>query len=93
MVVLEAMAHAVPAIVSAERYCGISSKLTHLQNAWVLQDPLDTITLEKAIEKSLESNSHEAMSQQAIAWAGTQDWPHLALAQEALYYDVVRSKA
>ena len=92
MVVLEAMSHAVPAIVSAERYCGISSELTHLQNAWVLQDPLDASALEKAIEKSLESNSHEAMSQQAIAWAGTQDWQHLALTQEALYYDVVRSK-
>ena len=93
MVVLEAMSHAVPAIVSAERYCGISSELTHLQNAWVLQDPLDASALEKAIEKSLESNSHEATSQQAIAWAGTQDWHHLALAQEALYYDVVRLKA
>ena len=93
MVVLEAMSHAVPAIVSVERYCGISSELTHLQNAWVLQDPLDASALEKAIEKSLESNSHEATSQQAIAWAGTQDWPHLALTQEALYYDVVRSKA
>ena len=93
MVVLEAMSHAVPAIVSAERYCGISSELTHLQNAWVLQDPLDASALEKAIVKSFESNSHEAMSQQAIAWAGTQDWQHLALAQEALYYDVVRSKA
>jgi hypothetical protein len=58
-----------------------------------LQDPLDASALEKAIEKSFESNSHEAMSQQAIAWAGTQDWQHLALAQEALYYDVVRSKA
>jgi UDP-glucose:(heptosyl)LPS alpha-1,3-glucosyltransferase len=92
MVVLEAMSHAVPAIVSAERYCGISSELTHLQNAWILQDPLDASALEKAIEKSLESNSYEAMSQQAIAWAGTQDWHHLALAQEALYYDVVRSK-
>ena len=93
MVVLEAMSHAVPAIVSAERYCGISSELTHLQNVWILQDPLDASALEKAIEKSLESNSHEAMSQQAIAWAGTQDWQHLALAQEALYYDVVRLKA
>ena len=49
--------------------------------------------MKKAIEKLFESNSHEAMSQQAIAWAGTQDWQHLALAQEALYYDVVRSKA
>ena len=93
MVVLEAMSHAVPAIVSSELYCGISAELTHLNNAWILQDPIDAKALEKAIEKSLDSNTHEAMSQQAIAWAGTQDWPHLALAQEALYYDVVRSKA
>ena len=93
MVVLEAMSHAVPAIVSSEQYCGISAELTHLNNAWILQDPLDAKALKKAIESSLESNTHEAMSQQAIAWAGTQDWHHLALAQEALYYDVVRSKA
>ena len=93
MVVLEAMSHAVPAIVSSEQYCGISAELTHLNNAWILQDPIDAKALEKAIEKSLDSNTHEAMSQQAIAWAGTQDWQHLALAQEALYYDVVRSKA
>jgi glycosyltransferase involved in cell wall biosynthesis len=93
MVVLEAMSHAVPAIVSSELYCGISAELTHLNNAWILQDPIDAKALEKAIEKSLDSNTHEAMSQQAITWAGTQDWPHLALTQEALYYDVVRSKA
>ena len=93
MVVLEAMAHAVPAIVSADQYCGISADLNHLKNAWILQDPLDTNALKDAIEKSLESNNHEAMSQQAIAWAGTQDWHNLALAQEALYHDVVRQKA
>jgi UDP-glucose:(heptosyl)LPS alpha-1,3-glucosyltransferase len=93
MVVLEAMAHAVPAIVSAERYCGFSSDLTNLKNAWILQDPLDTNALKDAIEKSLESNTHEAMSQQAVAWAGSQDWHHLALAQETLYYDVVSQKA
>jgi hypothetical protein len=51
------------------------------------------MALETAIQKSLESNTHQAMSQQAIAWAGTQDWHHLALAQEALYYDVVSLKA
>ena len=93
MVVLEAMSNAVPAIVSSEQYCGISAELTHLNNAWILQDPLDAKALEKVIENSLESNTQEAMSQKAIAWAGTQDWHHLALAQEALYYDVVSLKA
>jgi UDP-glucose:(heptosyl)LPS alpha-1,3-glucosyltransferase len=92
MVVLEAMAHAVPAIVSSDRYCGISAGLSHLKNAWILQDPQDTNALKDAIEKSLESNTHEAMSQQAIAWAGTQNWHHLALAQEALYHDAVSQK-
>ncbi|MEY3513206.1 MAG: hypothetical protein RL420_229 [Pseudomonadota bacterium] len=92
MVVLEAMAHAVPAIVSAEQYCGISAELSHLKNAWILQNPPDTNALKDAIDKSLESKTHEAMSQQAMAWAGTQDWHHLALAQEALYYDVVKLK-
>jgi UDP-glucose:(heptosyl)LPS alpha-1,3-glucosyltransferase len=93
MVVLEAMSHAVPAIVSAEQYCGISAEMTHLKTAWILQDPLDTNALKDAIEKSLESNTHEAMKQQAIAWAGTQDWHHLALTQEALYHNVLWHKA
>ena len=93
MVVLEAMSHAVPAIVSSAKYCGISAELPHLNNSSILQDPLDAKALEKAIEHSLDSNTYEAMSQQAIAWAGTQDWHHLALTQEALYYDVVSLKA
>jgi UDP-glucose:(heptosyl)LPS alpha-1,3-glucosyltransferase len=92
MVVLEAMSHAVPAILSSAQYCGISAELTHFKNARILQEPLNSHALENAIEQSLESNTYQAMSQQAIAWAGTQDWSRLALAQEALYYDVARLK-
>ena len=92
MVVLEAMSHAVPPIVSSAQYCGISAELTHFKNARILQEPLNSHALENAIEQSLESNTYQAMSQQAIAWAGTQDWSRLALAQEALYYDVARLK-
>jgi UDP-glucose:(heptosyl)LPS alpha-1,3-glucosyltransferase len=92
MVVLEAMSHAVPAIVSAAQYCGIAAELTHLENAWILEDPLNTQVLEKTIEKSLDPNTYAAICQQAIAWAGAQDWHHLALVQESLYYDVARLK-
>ena len=92
MVVLEAMSHAVPPIVSSAQYCGISAELTHFKNARILQEPLNSYALENAIEQSRESNTYQAMSQQAIAWAGTQDWSRLALAQEALYYDVARLK-
>lgn len=92
MVVLEAMSHAVPAIVSSAQYCGISAELTHFENAWILQDPLDAKALEYAITKSLESPQHDTMGQQALTWASRQDWKHIALAQEALYYDVVGLK-
>jgi UDP-glucose:(heptosyl)LPS alpha-1,3-glucosyltransferase len=92
MVVLEAMSHAVPAIVSSEKYCGISAELTHQKNAWVLQDPLDAKALETSIQISLDSNTVEPMSQHAFVWAGTQDWYQQALAQEALYYEVVSLK-
>jgi len=92
MVVLEAMSHAVPAVVSSAHFCGISAELTHLHNAWVLQDPQDAKALGKAIEKSLESHTRETLSQQAIAWASSQDWQHLAHQQEKLYQDVVRLK-
>ena len=92
MVVLEAMSHAVPAVVSSEQFCGISAELTHMQNAWILQDPQDAKALEKAIEKSLESHTRETLSHKAIAWADTQDWQHLAHQQETLYQDVVRLK-
>ena len=92
MVVLEAMSHAVPAIVSSAQYCGISAELTHLENAWILQDPLDAKALEHAIVKSLASPMHPTMGQQARTWASRQNWKQLALAQEALYYDVVGLK-
>jgi len=88
MVVLEAMSHAVPAIVSSAQYCGISAELTHKENAWILQEPFNSQALGNAIEQSLESDTYKALSQQAIAWAGSQDWHELALTQEALYYNV-----
>jgi glycosyltransferase involved in cell wall biosynthesis len=93
MVVLEAMSHAVPAIVSSAQYCGISAELTHLKNAWILQDPLDTQALKHAIEKSLEPSTRYDMGQQAFIWASTQDWKHLALEQEAVYHEVMALKA
>ena len=93
MVVLESMSHAVPAIVSSTQYCGISAELTHLENAWILQDPLDANALAHAIVKSVESPLQDTMGQHALIWASKQNWKHIALAQEALYYDVVRMKA
>ena len=92
MVVLEAMSHGVPAVVSDARYCGISADLEHLVNAWLLDKPQDPHALKHAIENSLEPSQHISLGQQALRWASSQNWKQLALTQESLYYEVVRLK-
>jgi UDP-glucose:(heptosyl)LPS alpha-1,3-glucosyltransferase len=49
MVVLEAMAHGLPVVVSSERYCGISQLLVDGENALILQNPLNSHQLAAAI--------------------------------------------
>jgi UDP-glucose:(heptosyl)LPS alpha-1,3-glucosyltransferase len=92
MVVLEAMSHGVPAVVSDARYCGISADLEHQVNAWLLDKPQDPQALKHAIEISLEPSQHISLGQQALRWASSQNWNQLARTQESLYYDVVRLK-
>lgn len=48
MVVLEAMSHKVPVIVSSDQYCGISEHLDS-KNAIILNNPRDSIEISKAI--------------------------------------------
>ena len=48
MVVLEAMSHKVPVIVSSDQYCGISEHLDS-KNAIILNNPRDPIEISKAI--------------------------------------------
>jgi UDP-glucose:(heptosyl)LPS alpha-1,3-glucosyltransferase len=92
MVVLEAMSHGVPAVVSDARYCGISADLEHQVNAWLLDKPQDPQALKHAIGISLEPSQHISLGQQALRWASSQNWNQLARTQESLYYDVVRLK-
>ena len=92
MVVLEAMSHAVPAIVSAEQYCGISSELTHLQNAWILENPTETPKLIFAVIEILKSEGYANMCRNALEWASGHSWFHLAQSQDALYNKVKTAK-
>ena len=63
MVVLEAMAQGLPVIVSAAPHCGLSSELTHLQDAWLLADPADHHQLARAIEQIL---SHPELNERLV---------------------------
>jgi UDP-glucose:(heptosyl)LPS alpha-1,3-glucosyltransferase len=50
MVVLEAMAQGLPVLVSASPYCGLSAHLTHLSDAWLLNNPKDAPALANAMQ-------------------------------------------
>ncbi len=89
MVVLEAMAHGLPVVVSAQRYCGISALLTDGDDALILQNPRDATALATALQSVLhDSGRRDHLSQGAIAFAAEHLWERAALAQEAMYFEV-----
>ena len=50
---LEALAHGLPVVVSAARYCGIAALLTHELDALILENPRDATALAQALQRLL----------------------------------------
>ena len=86
MVVLEAMAHGLPVVVSCEAYCGIAGLLTDEQQALLLADPLDAQALAAALARFVQDAALVGrLSTAALAFAAQHQWRTLALQQEAIY--------
>jgi UDP-glucose:(heptosyl)LPS alpha-1,3-glucosyltransferase len=86
MVVLEAMAHGLPVVVSAGRYCGIAELLAHDINALVLQDPTDAPALARELASVLTDGDLRArLETAATAFANNYKWSYLSLKQEIVY--------
>ena len=66
MVVLEAMAHGLPVVVSGPRYCGIAIDLIHRQQALILNDPRDAPMLIEQMSHLLST----PLLQQQLRMAG-----------------------
>lgn len=90
MVVLEAMAHGLPVIVSDERYCGIAGLLTSGANALILSSPLDARELAASLGSVVSDQAlYERLSDGARQFAAGLSWAAIARQQEALYFDIV----
>ena len=87
MVVLEAMAHGVPVVVSGDQFCGISALLTDANNALILENPRDAHALAEAVIRIL---SDKKLALRLIAngqaFAQWHLWSEIARQQEGIYY-------
>ena len=86
MVVLEAMAHGLPVVVSGARYCGISAKLIDGEQAVLLADPRDAKTMAARVSSVLEDRALKRhLNHNGQQFAAQHSWQQTALKYESLY--------
>ena len=91
MVVLEAMAHGLPVVVSNAQYCGISELLTDADNAMLLDNPRDGDAMARLLEQvMLDANLRIRLSYGALAFASQHLWSEQALRLDAIYQSVMK---
>jgi UDP-glucose:(heptosyl)LPS alpha-1,3-glucosyltransferase len=89
MVVLEAMAHGLPVVVSGPTHCGISKQLHPGGEALLLEDPRDAARLAERLAAVLQQPAlAQQLRQQALVFAQAHSWESTALQYEALYQQV-----
>ncbi len=94
MVVLEAMAHGLPVVVSSAAYCGISGLLSPGQNALILEDPRNAQQLVQLLNQLLgDAAQRQQLGEQARAFASQYQWQDIARQQEAVYRSVLTPPA
>jgi glycosyltransferase involved in cell wall biosynthesis len=91
MVVLEAMAHGLPVVVSGPAYCGISADLQHGVNALVLDDPKSASELASAMQRCVTDVAlTQFLSTHAQQFAAQHSWTRAAHAYSALFAGIAQ---
>ena len=89
MVVLEALSHGLPVVVSSSEHCGIAADLQHGLNAFILADPKDAMALKAAVVELSQPMVHATYKANSVAFANNCLWPHVAEQYEVLYQQVL----
>lgn len=85
MVVLEAMSHGLPVVVSGARWCGIAADLQDGVNALLLDDPQDVAGLKDRLNAVLgDIRLHEVLSHASVRFSQRHSWGEVAMQYEAL---------
>jgi UDP-glucose:(heptosyl)LPS alpha-1,3-glucosyltransferase len=89
MVVLEAMSHGLPVVVSSSHYCGIAADLQHGFNAYILADPMNPTEIKEAVQALSQPQVHDAHQANSLAFANNCLWSEVAAQYEVLYQQVL----
>lgn len=89
MVVLEAMSHGLPVVVSSSEHCGIAAYLQHGLNAFILADPKDAMALKAAVVELLQPPVLAKYQANSVSFANNCLWPQVAAQYEVLYQQVL----
>jgi UDP-glucose:(heptosyl)LPS alpha-1,3-glucosyltransferase len=93
MAPLEAMAHGLPVIVSGPKYCGFGQYVTHMHDAWVLDDPEDSVAIAKGLyELGMSTATREHLLQHSERLVQSLSWRLVAEKFEALYADCLEHR-
>lgn len=91
MVVLEAMAHGLPVVVSGPTYCGISSLLAHGLNALILEEPTKVSEVAKAVGRLLDDQHlRDRLIESGLAFADQHSWDAVRDDYDGIYRAVLR---
>jgi UDP-glucose:(heptosyl)LPS alpha-1,3-glucosyltransferase len=91
MVVLEAMSHGLPVVVSNERYCGIAGMLTRDVDALILDNPVDSAVLAQMVGRLFSDRQvGQRLSTYGSVWAKKFLWSEIAILQEQIYVGAIK---
>jgi len=94
MVVLEAMSHGLPVVVSNSEFCGISEVLTDNLNASILNDHKDIKEIASKIRELKNNHKYrQNISSNALKFAKKSDWTHTMKSTLAAYKYHINSRS